>query len=482
MRDQTSRGGRRVWLRLLTVGFVILLSGGVALVIGIRRYLHSDGFRVFVGEQASRALHASSEFSPIVWQDDSASAERFTARGGEGSPFTSLDASGLRARVDFQALWNKTWRIPQIDVDGLEIVVSEPLATSAAAAAADPSVSNDAQMPAWLSAWIPHRVRVDEIAVQEASFRYARGGQNFLVDDVAMTLRPGADGLEVRGQGGRVQLSSGRKFVLENILARVAGGRVFLTEVRGHSSEGGTVAVVSGDVSDERLALRVQFTNLGAAELLAEDWKQRLRGRLEGEAIINGPTDDPAAIVTEGRLAMKESRVEFLPLLEKLARHTRHDGFRSLLISNAQARFRRQRARLEVREFAMESPGLLRVEGHCDVIAGRIDGVFQVGVAPGTLRWMPGAENRVFTRAEDGFLWTSLRLVGPVDAPHEDLSGRLVDAAVAQTVEDVPRNALKAAEKAAQTATDIGGQLIDKGSALLEQGSEILKGFAPLLK
>ena len=85
------------------------------------------------------------------------------------------------------------------------------------------------------------------------------------------------------------------------------------------------------------------------------------------------------------------------------------------------------------------------------------EAAFQVGVAPATLQWIPGSQERVFTVARGSYVWTTMRLTGPVDSPKEDLSGRLATAAgeaIVDKVENTAKDIFKAGKDAAQGALD----------------------------
>jgi hypothetical protein len=477
-----SRGAR--WWRAMAIAVpVAAILFAIALFAGARRYLHSDGFRKMIERQASRALRAECQLSPISWQDTTAQAAEFAAQGRSGGPFSRLDARDVRASVALAGLWEKTWRIPRVDVESLSLNLG-PGFGPATSVASQPVTGTEspADSSGVLARLLPRRVQIDEIAVRSAALRYASPTQSWIAEDVALAMRPRSDGsLDIRAHDGRLDIGRRQRFTLDDLSARLAGRTVFLTQVRGHAIDGSTRVDLSGEAGDV-VRLRLRFTNLGAAELLSEDWRRRLHGRIEGEAAIDGPANDPARLAVEGHVRMTDGRLELLPVLDKIATHTRNDGFRSLLINRASARFHRVGNRLEIRQFTLESSGALRVEGQCDVVDGKIDGLFEVGIAPGTLRWVPGAESRVFARVENGFHWTTVRLVGPLDSPAEDLSNRLVDAAVAQTIEDAPKKALEAAGKGLDAAADFSDRIIESGSRLINRGSDVLKGFVPLLK
>ncbi len=52
-----------------------------------------------------------------------------------------------------------------------------------------------------------------------------------------------------------------------------------------------------------------------------------------------------------------------------------------------------------------------------------------------SLQWLPGSQERVFTVARDGYFWTPVRVSGPIEHPHEDLTKRLLSAAASELLQ-----------------------------------------------
>ena len=74
--------------------------------------------------------------------------------------------------------------------------------------------------------------------------------------------------------------------------------------------------------------------------------------------------------------------------------------------------------------------------------ANRIDGTLQVGLARSAVRWLPVVGARVFNQPErDGYLWTTVRLSGPVNHPKEDLTPRLLAAAQQEVIDKAQQGA-----------------------------------------
>jgi hypothetical protein len=87
-----------------------------------------------------------------------------------------------------------------------------------------------------------------------------------------------------------------------------------------------------------------------------------------------------------------------------------------------------------------------------------IDGTFQVGVAPASLQWLPGSQDRVFTQQRAGYVWAPMRLSGPLSKPGEDLSPRLIAAAqgaIIQGVQSSVRDTIQTGKDAAKGALDL---------------------------
>ena len=56
----------------------------------------------------------------------------------------------------------------------------------------------------------------------------------------------------------------------------------------------------------------------------------------------------------------------------------------------------------------------------------RLRGTIKLGLTREYLDWLPNPEE-VFTRKENGYLWTNVRLFGTIDDPKQDLSPRIIE-------------------------------------------------------
>ena len=216
---------------------------------------------------------------------------------------------------------------------------------------------------------------------------------------------------------------------------------------------GSSRLTVTGEIETrESVNLLVKLDGVDVQPLLTPDWRERLTGRISGQATVEAPlgTGDAAReLAVSGTLSMVDGQLTALPILDEIGTFTHTARFRQLDLTRASAEFTRTPERIEVRNMVVESEGLIRVEGAYKIVNGQIDGKFQVGLTPETLQWIPGSQDEIFVDSRGGYRWTPMRLTGPVEHPVDDLTPRLVAAAgnsVIKGVEGVEGTMKKAGE------------------------------------
>lgn len=486
---------------LLVCGLLLcLLVAGLLFVrSAVDRWLTGGGFEDWVVAKAGEALRSEVALDGVEWEGrSSVYAESFRARGTQGAAFSALEVEGVRAVNG--GVGEGAFRIPEVTVNRLKLGFGEGQEKAARTEGADASggasgtgVAGSASraagpdLPEWIASRLPRRVEVGEIRVAAANVEVAgeatggvesgagaggrRGagekavpGAVFALRSVRTVMRPDFEqGVwEIDGQGGRLELAGRPDLRLKQLGLRWQGEALFVRKCalgvfgNGHVDGRGEVDFAKGGLFD----LDLDVSGIAVDEVIGREWRERLSGTIRGPVRITGKAGD---LVHEGTLHVDGAVVEKVPALARVGRYTRSKKFERLVLNEVRADFKRRGEVIEIRDLAAQSDGLLRVEGDIDVRGKLLDGALRVGVAPGVLSWIPGAEQRVFTRPEKGFLWADVKLAGTVDEPREDLSGQLVAAAGAEILGDLPGEAvnqvmeiLGAGRGAAAEAPDAG--------------------------
>jgi hypothetical protein len=448
----------RSWVRLalwvIPIFFVLLIIGFFIAKAAIDSYLRSEGFRQFVATKAGGTLHANAELAPLHFSGMNIFADGFKAQGGREAAFADLQLEQVRAEVSLRRFFDKAWQVEQVDVQRLRVNLDGPRADRPVEPTANPLAAPKTESShSESTGWLPNRVEVGHAIIHDTQLLWTGGG----LRGTAFELQPHEGGWQIAGQGGRLEYAKLPPLDVSTLQLRYRAPSLFINSAELRQPGGGSVQA-TGEVNFEReLDLRVTLVNVDTVPYLSDDWRVRAKGNLSGEITVRSPLPMTGGPQLKGSLRLNNGELTALPVLDQIALFTRTQQFRRLTLTNASGSFEQQGEKLRVTKFIAESEGLIRMEGDFTVEGGMLDGSFRVGVTPGSLQWLPGAQAKVFTESRGGYLWAPMRLAGPVNKPTDDLTPRLAAAAQGAVIEGVQN----AAGEAIKTGKDAAKSLLD---------------------
>jgi hypothetical protein len=430
---------------------VIAIVGLFVARSAIASYLRSERFRDFLARRAGTSLHAQAEVAPLSFTGLSVYGDSFRAHGGPGAAFGDLRIEGIRAELSLRRFFERVWQVDSVNAERVRIELDTPRITLPELSSAPaPAREEKVRGPGWF----PNRVEIAQANASDVQLRWAGGGVSGLVAQ----LTPQEGGWKITGAGGRLEQTGQPTLEVETLRLLHRSSTLFVQSAELRQPGGGTVRV-SGDVNfGQALALRAELDGISITPFLAEDWRLRLRGKAAGEVNVSSPLPSRGPPEIRGTLTLADGELEALPVLDEIALFTRTQQFRRLKLTRASADFQHAGSLLAISNFVAEAERLIRVEGRFTVEHGMIDGTFQVGVTAASLQWLPGSQERVFTLARDGYLWTPMRLTGPIDKPTDDLTPRLAAAlgeAVIDTAQGTMKDAIKTGKDVLKSALDL---------------------------
>ncbi|MBC7979016.1 MAG: hypothetical protein H7Y36_00460, partial [Armatimonadetes bacterium] len=112
--------GNKPWLGKLVVaaGATLLLVSGIG-YMGLRAYLHSEGFRKFLSAEVSRAAKVKGFFAPFSWDGLAVETASFAATG-EGM-VSEIKADQIETEIGFGGLGRGVWEIKATRINHLDI-------------------------------------------------------------------------------------------------------------------------------------------------------------------------------------------------------------------------------------------------------------------------------------------------------------------------------------------------------------------------
>lgn len=421
--DPALNPNRRRWPRVLAWCGAAVFVSAVAGLIGARwwlgRYLHGEPFRQLISQQTAAALHATGEYLPLHWTGNSVYSDGFYARGHDGSRLQELRADQIRAEIELDGLLQPTWRVSQIDIQRVRVALAPAVVAGHA-----PGTKGKA-LPVG-------PIRIEELTI------------NGIARRVQAVIEFSDGAWQARGSGGDVTMPGWPDIKIEQVRLRERDGTMFITDSQFRLADGGTVTVNGQVPASGGLDLQIQFAGVPAKNWVPPDWRGSIAGWGTGKTTLR---QHEGKLAATGNVTLDRGKIEALPVLDRIALFTRTAQFRSVELTKASAEFAWGDTQLIVRKLLLESAGLLRIEGGCVISNGTMDGQFDVGVAGKALEWLPGSRTRVFTVERDGYLWTKVRVRGPLRALQEDLSVRLIEAAGTEMIDSVGQTLEKGAQQ-----------------------------------
>ena len=458
----------------------IFLLATALLYAGLRSYLHSDAFRAFLSNQVSRSARVKGEFSPFRWEGLALRTEVFSATG-DGA-IRDLRIDGLQTEVGLDGVRRGVWELKNSRIGRLQISLdARKSSATGMPAAVEPQVPKPKPKPK--RGWLPREVEVQGLELGQLSL-------NALTDQGPLA----AEGIHVVVQNEkshrahRVELSDGKlrlpfeqvpELRLDHARLRIQPEAVFLTSFSA-GAYGGASLEATGEWNRATRGFTIdgRVSGVKCDELLNEDWSRRLTGDIASDFTVNGRSGTTTA---SGQLAITNGVLTALPVLDALAAYSDTRRFRTLTLSEAHTKWRWQNGVIELNDIVLASDSLIRLEGRVVIRGRELDGNLRLGLAPGTLATIPGAETHVFAPGERGLMWTSLRLTGTLDKPREDLSDRLIAAAGLRMLETLPETGAKVLKYSRTLLGDDPAGAVEKGVRIIEEGSKTVREVSGIL-
>ncbi|MBT8045354.1 MAG: hypothetical protein KJO79_10425 [Verrucomicrobiae bacterium] len=478
-------GGMGKWLirAAVILAFGVIVAGFV-FYSWLKSYLHSDDFRIFMGETVGYVMDADAEFELFEWQGMHARTAGFKAENG--GIIRRMKADGLQADISLAGVRRGVWEISDVRAKQLQVVIDTTVADDGSPSdekpetAPEPTVDEETE-PGFFDSLLPDRAELSSVQIASLNLDLKTAGGDLQASDVAMRVDvdQSSETYDVNLSGGTVDTSwFGSPLDLQHAKGKFRKGHLFLNESRSAVYERGLLTL-KGEVDGDRFAFFGVLNDVRAGEMVPEDWQKRITGDLQTRFKVRS---DGYKTTTRGELELKRGVLTALPVLDRIAAYANTRRFRRLILSEAKLNYYKEGERLELTEIILASEGLVRVVGDLTVTGGRLDGRFRVGIMPGTLAHIPGAETKVFIRGEKGLLWAPLRITGTVESPQEDLSNRMIAAAGERMFELVPETGKMALKFAHDTATDLPDKVIDAGADVIGEGGVIGEGTGILRK
>jgi len=435
-------------------------------------YLHSDGFRKFLSAEVSRAAQVKGNFALFRWDGLAVETASFDATG-EGL-VGSLRADQIDTEIGFGGLRRGVWELKNTRLTRLEVNLNTE--KSKEPAPIQPEIHKQEVMKKQ-PGWVPEEVEVSSLDIGELAISAILPAGPAKVTGMSVHAVPvgGKNAYKAEITGGTAELPS--EWVPQLRINRVHGtyrdGSVFITRADFSAwREGRLNGFGEWNSRENTYSFEGDADGVKLDEILNESWARKLTGDISSSFALDNHS---GKLAMNGEMTVRNGTLTALPMLDALAAYADTRRFRLLQLNEAHTKWRYSRDEILLSDLVMGSEGLIRLEGSLSIKGEAIDGRFRLGIVPGTLSNIPGAETHVFQPGTHGLLWTNLHVTGTLDDPEEDLTGRLIEAAGIRMFENLPETGEKVFKFTKSVLGESPIEAIEKGQKIIDEGEKAVK-------
>lgn len=406
-----------------TAGVFLIAAGiGVAVFYSplVTHYIESDAFRHAMEEETAKGLHFSeSHYSPIRRTSAfTAETETFATRNGKKA-MKSLDARGINATFDPFGVFLRQWRFTDIHVKSGDVEIQIYKANPEAVAPKP-----------WFAIFLPNRIYLERIESEQVNVTWQFRGEHAGFFGTQLLITPHGPDFEYVATKGKLKMALLPDLDLRRVHLLITKTLLTLYDIDLASDSGTDESIHAranaGIGKDRSVDLKANFSHVPIRSWLSPEWKEHLAGIASGEVRWVGKDPKLESSSGEGSLLVSNGRVENLSVLKKLAELAQRKSFEHLELNDCSFSFDWQYPKIDVHNIAIEERGKFRIEGEISIDQRRLRGSIKLGLTREYLDWLPNPEE-VFSRKQDGYLWTNVHLFGTIDDPKQDLSQRIIE-------------------------------------------------------
>jgi hypothetical protein len=422
--------GNRGRVAIIILLALVLLVGGLYAGIGyfLGQALERQGVREVAGRISARFLDANAGYLPLASDGLSISSPGFLAQTSPPSACVEIRASRLHARCNLIELWHHKWRIDNLLIQHLQAAYGP-----ASAWFINRNEFVDPELTPPLQSDSPIEIDLHEIHIAKTDLFWGdtpeQGGGE--LRGVHTTLFPLDHNLVIQGTGGTFRQAKCPVASVQQFKLIYARPELRIDE--GSLTFGGPSAItILGNFRLEPAGsfdLNLTFAHCPVAPFLGGVQRSKLEGEFDGMAHLQKETGQTESARAIGSIAITKAFLKNIAGLQHVADFTGREEFARLPVNQIRADYEWNWPILTVKNFVFESSRLIVVKGEFTIRGNKLDGEFQIGVSPDVVEKFPGAREEIFTRIDEGYLWTKLTVSGVPDQLREDLRPRLVRAA-----------------------------------------------------
>jgi hypothetical protein len=397
----------------------------VGYVIG--RALETKGLRQLLSGKTAKVFDCDGGYLPLTSHGLSLSSRGFLGQASPPRALTEIRASHLHARSNLSQLWQAKWKIDKVSVAHLQAAYGDLAAQQ---------INRKDFPPPELFPPLLKESPLD-LDLRDVDIRYTdlfwgtapEAAGEFR--DVHTNFYPRDKKLIVHGEGGTFRQAKWPTAQVQEIKLFYDKPELRIDEALLTFGGQSVISVLGSARFEQQQSFNFDLAvaHCPLAPFLSPEQRAKIEGELDATARIQKDQSQPESARSVGSITLTRVILKNIDTLKRAADFTGHKELAPMKLDGVRGTYDWNSPTLTVKDFVLESRQVARLQGQFSVQEQKINGEFELGVAPDIVDKFPGAREEVFKRSAGGYLWTELTVGGTLTNPHDNLKGRLVRAA-----------------------------------------------------
>ena len=412
------------------ISFILLVVVFYALMLFAIR---GQRFRASVGERVSDLVNADVGFGSFRLSGLNLDNSKAVIDQVPGSLFNGAELSSLKARISTWTLFSRDWYLGPVHVGDGEFRFGLPDSSTGSIGMMRQPVQGRRSftLAGFGLDHDPEMISCNGIRIADCRFYWEEEGmddQPFLDGAVINISEMIENSFQLRFKEGVLKVPGWPDLEIESVSGLVQNGKYQIRESKLSNGPDGSVTL-SGYINagpKGEYQFMAPFTEVSLSENLHTFWKDKLRGQISGEMNISGSLAQKGSVFSEGTFSSNNTVLSNHPILQRLAIGLGEALLARIDFHSLEGRLKRTAVGLEIYDIRAVNPALFHLRGSITVHAdGGLKGLLDVGVPAVFLQRTGIVAPSIFTTDVQGFSWAKVQLGGSIDAPEENLTGRL---------------------------------------------------------
>lgn len=417
----------RWFLTFLALILIIVPLGYVGTGYALGSLLEARGLRQLLSGKTAKVLDCNGGYLPLKSHGLSVSSLGFLGQASPPAALTELRGSRLFARCNLMELWHGKWRIDKLTVAHLQAAYGE-----FAAQQINRKEFSAPQLFPPLLKESPIELDLRDLDITYTDlFWGTEPGAAGEFRDVHTNFYPRDKKLIVHGEGGTFRQAKWPAAQVQQVKLFYDKPQLRIDQASLTLGAGSVISVLGTARFEQQQSFDFDLTlaRCPLTPFLSPSQRDKLEGQLEARVRIQKDQSQSQSARSVGSVIITQAILKNLDSLQRAAEFTGKKELAPLKIDSVKGTYDWNFPALAVKDFVLESKQLIVLRGQFTVQDQKINGEFDLGVAPDVVDKFPGAREEVFKRNADGYLWTDLTVGGSLSKPHDNLKARLVRAA-----------------------------------------------------